>query len=159
MDPIPVVGIGTVEIPVKPSFNIMRNDFFHNTLRLTTVLHAFSVICNILDGSILKDHGSLTGPPDGNWKGQITDREGRPVAYFDASRPLYQLKLRRRPPRDRKQSWHDSRFVIFVIPVNIFDLQAAAKGLPLTRLQARYLPTQESSVSWSHLRAFTGSVT
>ena len=108
-EPIRVVGVGTVEIPTETSPNSVGPES-SRILRLTTVLHAPSILCNILGGPIMNDHGTETHPR-GDTKGFITDREGRPVAYFDPSRPLYQLKLHN-PPAGYYALTNDGHYTI-----------------------------------------------
>lgn len=92
---IQIIGIGTVELPIEPPPGFVGDDS-PRTLRLTNVLHAPSCLCNILGGPILEDYTVTPARPE-NTKGYITDKNGRNVAYFDASRPLSQVKLRNPP--------------------------------------------------------------
>lgn len=95
--PLQVMGIGTVELPTKRSPNRTGKDG-HGTLRLTNVLHAPNGMCNIIGSPIFKDYGVVTGGTDSKVSsGTIADKNGRSVAYFDATRPLFQVKLRGPP--------------------------------------------------------------
>ncbi|KAK2760928.1 hypothetical protein FQN54_002170 [Arachnomyces sp. PD_36] len=96
-DNIPVLGIGTVDLPVERSPDPSEQDP-QSTLRLTNVLHAPSFLCNVLGGPILKHYAAMLG--SGNpriSKGNIKDSQGQPVAYFEPGRPLFIVKLRGAP--------------------------------------------------------------
>lgn len=82
-------------LPVEPSPDSVERDL-PKTLRLTTVLHAPSFLCNILGGPILHDHYFNSESHKGT-KGYLADKKGRHVACFDPNRPLWQLKLRGPP--------------------------------------------------------------
>jgi hypothetical protein len=81
---IEVVGIGTVELPTKIS-PTKTGPSSHGILRLEKVLHAPSILCNIIGNPILDDYEVLTSfskSPSGT-AGSITNlSDGRPVAYF-----------------------------------------------------------------------------
>jgi len=91
---MPVKGIGTVE--------------------LTNVLHAPSALCNIIGGPIIERYKITFGSAWQVSKGSITDREGRPVAYFDPRRPLFQVRLRG-PPVGPRVLQDDGAYVISVL--------------------------------------------
>jgi len=57
--PIKVIGIGTVDLPTKTSPN-RNGPRSHGTLRLTNVLHAPSIICNIIGSPVLNDYHVCT---------------------------------------------------------------------------------------------------
>jgi hypothetical protein len=84
---IAVVGIGSVEIPVKLR-NRRRNGQTHSTIRLDEVLHAPTSLCNILghDFMIRYDIQMRIG-------GVFKDSEGRSAGYFDENKVLFCLKL------------------------------------------------------------------
>lgn len=107
--PIQVVGVGTVELLTEP-FPESVGQGSPSTLRLTNVLHAPSVFCNILGGPILNDYHFIPGPFEDK-KAYLADRYGRHVAYFDSSRPLCQLKLRD-PPIGYHTLTHGSHYAI-----------------------------------------------
>lgn len=91
-------GIGTVELPTDLRSPNLTGTDAHGTLRLTNVLHAPKIICNILGGPVLDDHSLLLGRHDNpTSKGFLKDCQDRYVAYFDANRPLYVVKLRGPP--------------------------------------------------------------
>lgn len=118
---LPIVGIGTVELPIEPPPGFVSEDS-PRILRLTTVLHAPSCLCNILGRSIMSDYKIEFQSETTN--GLISERDGRHVAYFDPSRPLFQIKLRNPPggyyalshkrlyaisaiwPDDEREKWH-----------------------------------------------------
>ena len=87
-----VVGIGTVELPVKrgPSATGPRS---HGTLRLRNVLHVPTLICNIIGSPILDEYIVHTGFDDKDKKGTIKDKHGRNAAYFDLRLKPYQVRL------------------------------------------------------------------
>ena len=92
-----VIGIGTVELLTEPSpfsqgLNLPR------PLRLTNVLHAPSVVCNVIGFPIVHDYNVSADFAGRVTRGQITDKEGRQIAYFDPSRNLLEVKLRDPPP-------------------------------------------------------------
>lgn len=87
----PVVGIGTVELPIEapPGF-VGENS--PRILRLTTVLHTPSYRCNVIGNPIMNDYKICFQSKD--TMGFIADQDDQKVAYFDPCRPLYQIKLR-----------------------------------------------------------------
>lgn len=89
---MPVVGIGTVELPVEqsPSATGPRS---HGVLRLCNVLHVPRSICNVIGSPILDEYDISTGGHLGNAKGTIVDNRGRTVAYFDSRAKLFEVKL------------------------------------------------------------------
>lgn len=93
--PIRVIGIGTVELLTEPPPNAVRQDL-PRPLRLTTVLHAPSAMCNIIGMPIVKDY-EVISHFSGDTKGFIADKQGRHIAYFDPSCPLFGVKLRDPP--------------------------------------------------------------
>ncbi|PGH11774.1 hypothetical protein AJ79_04675 [Helicocarpus griseus UAMH5409] len=95
--PLPVVGIGTVEIITKRSPG-RGGQASNYTMRLTNVLHAPSSLCNILGSPIFDQYKiQLGGERRPSSRGSIRDQEDRRVAYFDGGSPLFQLKLRGPP--------------------------------------------------------------
>lgn len=106
-----VIGIGTVELPIDPPPGFVGEDP-PRILRLTTVLHAPSSVCNIIGRPITKDHKIQFESE--STKGFVTDRDGRNVAYFDPSRPLHQVKLRN-PPSGYYALSHMRTYAIFAL--------------------------------------------
>ncbi|RBR11205.1 uncharacterized protein FIESC28_09089 [Fusarium coffeatum] len=88
----PVVGIGTVELPVKrsPSATGPRS---HGILRLRNVLHISTLICNIIGSPILDEYTVHTGFDDKDTKGTIKDKHSRSAAYFDPRIKPFQVRL------------------------------------------------------------------
>lgn len=88
----PVVGIGTVELPVKrsPRATGMRS---HGILRLRNVLHVPTSICNVIGSPILDEYDVSTGPSLRNTNGTIVDKQGRIVAYFDPRAKFFEVRL------------------------------------------------------------------
>jgi hypothetical protein len=75
-----VKGVGTVLLPTKRSPS-SSGPGAHCILRLERVLHAPSVVCNIL-GFPITDYGvTIKFTPSSS--GTITDATGRPIAFFD----------------------------------------------------------------------------
>jgi hypothetical protein len=81
-----VVGIGSVEIPVKLRKR-RRNGQTHSTIRLE-VLHAPTSSCNILGHDFMSRY-----EVDMQVGGAIKDSEGRSAGYFDEDKILSCLKL------------------------------------------------------------------
>ncbi|KAJ4006020.1 hypothetical protein NW752_001265 [Fusarium irregulare] len=88
----PVVGIGTVELPVKrsPSATGPRS---HGILRLRNVLHVPTLICNIIGSPILDEYTVHTGFDDKYTKDTIKDKHGRDAAYFGSRLKPFQVRL------------------------------------------------------------------
>lgn len=81
---IEVVGIGTVDLPTKIS-PTRTGPSSHGILHLKKVLHAPSIICNIIGQPILDDYNILTSFSESSLgrSGSITNlSDGRSVAYF-----------------------------------------------------------------------------
>ncbi|OAL46159.1 hypothetical protein IQ07DRAFT_478719, partial [Pyrenochaeta sp. DS3sAY3a] len=95
---LPVLGIGTVEIYTKRSPNLSGISS-HGSLLLAEVLHVPGFICNAIGQPMwdLDDYGVTTGGSRGKSKGAITNSQGKNMAYFDPSRPLFVLKVRADP--------------------------------------------------------------
>ncbi|KAH7114902.1 hypothetical protein EDB81DRAFT_297151 [Dactylonectria macrodidyma] len=72
----PVVGIGTVELPVKRSPRA-TGPRSHGILRLRNVLHVPTGICNVIGSPILDEYDIHTGSSMKNTKGTIIDKQGR----------------------------------------------------------------------------------
>lgn len=89
-----VVGVGTVNLPVKRSPNL-RGSRAHHLLRLTEVLYIPSSVCNIIGFPIydIIDGVSMGGTEKS--RGVMTDASGKPLAYFspDTETSLACLKL------------------------------------------------------------------
>lgn len=97
----PVLGIGTVEIPTKRSPNLSGASS-HGSLHLKEVLHVPDAPCNIVAMPIVDSEGYsfiMSSGPKSN--GSIKDGQGKNVAYFDPSRPLFVLKVRNPPSGPR----------------------------------------------------------
>ena len=82
-----VVGIGSVEIPVKLR-NRRRNGQTHSIIRLDEVLHAPTSLCNILGHDFMSRYEI-----DMRVGGAIKDSEGRSAGYFDEDKVFFCLKL------------------------------------------------------------------
>lgn len=89
--PVPVIGIGTVELKVKRSPNA-SGPRAHSVLRLSNVLHAPASVCNIIGAPILDRYKVAVGPVKFG-QGHITDRDGKVVAYFPDEGRFLQVKL------------------------------------------------------------------
>jgi len=90
---IAVVGIGTVDLPVKRDPNATGPQS-HGILRLHNVLHIPTIFCNVIGNPISKEYGILTGGPGTeNTSGVIFDKQHRTVAYFDPQAVLFEVKL------------------------------------------------------------------
>jgi hypothetical protein len=89
-----VSGVGTVEIPTQPSPD-RCGAASHYSLHLKEVLHVPDLLCNIL-GDLNGDgyDVSLGNYHEPATRGAIRDRQGRTVAYFDPTRPLYSVEVR-----------------------------------------------------------------
>ncbi|KAE8391240.1 hypothetical protein BDV23DRAFT_153679 [Aspergillus alliaceus] len=80
-----VVGIGTVDFPTKIS-PTQTGPSSHGVLHLKKVLHAPSIICNIIGQPLLDDCNVLTSFSESSLgsSGSITNlSDGRSVAYFN----------------------------------------------------------------------------
>ncbi|KAM6508473.1 hypothetical protein FALCPG4_018320 [Fusarium falciforme] len=88
----PVVGIGTVELPVKRSPRA-TGPRSHGILRLRDVLHVPTGICNVIGSPILDEYDIHTGSSMQNTKGTIIDKQGRTVAYFEPRGKFFQVRL------------------------------------------------------------------
>ncbi|KAL6402748.1 hypothetical protein AUP68_14084 [Ilyonectria robusta] len=88
----PVVGIGTVELPVKRSPRA-TGPRSHGILRLRNVLHVPTSICNVIGSPILDEYDIHTGSSMQNTQGTIMDKQGRTVAYFDPHGKFFQVRL------------------------------------------------------------------
>jgi hypothetical protein len=89
-----VSGIGTVEIPTQPSPD-RCGAASRDSLHLKEVLHVPDLLCNIL-GDLNGDGYDVSL---GNYlelaaRGAIRDRQGKTVAHFDPTRPLFSVKVR-----------------------------------------------------------------
>ncbi|KAH7113672.1 hypothetical protein B0J13DRAFT_515379 [Dactylonectria estremocensis] len=88
----PVVGIGTVELPVKRSPRA-TGPRSHGILRLRNVLHVPTSICNVIGSPILDEYDINTGSSMQNTQGTIMDKQGRTVAYSDPHGKFFQVRL------------------------------------------------------------------
>ena len=94
---IPVLGIGTVEIPTKRSPNTSGVSS-HGSILLHDVLYVPDALCNIIGQPLMYTDGYnvITGCGK-NSRGTIKDSQGKNVAYFDPKRPLFVIKVRGPP--------------------------------------------------------------
>ncbi|KAH9862849.1 hypothetical protein J1614_010942 [Plenodomus biglobosus] len=91
---IPVLGIGSVEIPTKRSPNTSGVSS-HGSLLLHEVLHVPDSRCNIIGQPLMFTDGYEPTICFGTKsRGTIKDSEGKNVAYFDPKRPLCTIKVR-----------------------------------------------------------------
>lgn len=89
---IPVLGVGTVILPTKRTPNGRHGN--HTQLVLHDVLHVPSLISNVIGWT--KDNNlqfCIGGGESSKSNGTIKDNEGTPLAYFDPSKKLFQVKL------------------------------------------------------------------
>ena len=90
LEPMKVIGVGTVEIPVKIS------DHRHGNLRLKYVLHAPNAFCNIVAGHIFSNNEPKwcdEPEPLRNWKGRVVAL----VMKIPGGKGLQGLRLRSLP--------------------------------------------------------------
>jgi hypothetical protein len=87
-----VVGIGTVELPVKRSPRATGLGA-HGILRLHNVLHIPALICNVIGRPIDKEYLVCLAPVSPNHRGTISDKQGTKFAYFDPCAKLCQVRL------------------------------------------------------------------
>ncbi len=85
-----VIGIGSVEIPVRLG---PPGSLVHGTLRLHKVLHAPEALCNIIGQPILEDY-SVTCSGETY---TANDAQDNIVAYFDVLVGLPQLRISEPP--------------------------------------------------------------
>ncbi|CAO2649753.1 Nn.00g010450.m01.CDS01 [Neocucurbitaria sp. VM-36] len=91
---IPVLGIGTVEIPTKRSPNTSGVSS-HGSLLLREVLYVPDCLCNIIGQPLMFTDGyNATLEFSTKSRGTIKDRQGKNVAYFDPKSPLFAIKAR-----------------------------------------------------------------
>jgi hypothetical protein len=91
---LPVLGVGSVEIPTKRSPN-RSSVSSYGSLHLKHVLHVPGFICNVIGASISISDGyevDIGGGPT-KW-GTIKDSRGKNMAYFDPNRRLFSIKVR-----------------------------------------------------------------
>lgn len=81
-----VEGIGTVELPTKRKLN-GSGAGSHSTLKLIEVLHVPTAICNIIGMPRHDEYDEV------QFSRGIFGTDGRKIACFDRSRPLFQIKL------------------------------------------------------------------
>lgn len=96
---LPVLGVGTVEIPTKRSPNTSGVSS-HGTLLLHDVLYVPDCLCNFIGYPVISDGYDVTiGSRHTGAKscGTIKDDQGKNVAYFDPKSPLFAIKVRRAP--------------------------------------------------------------
>ncbi|KAF2276277.1 uncharacterized protein EI97DRAFT_501528 [Westerdykella ornata] len=90
---LPVVGLGTVLLPVKLSPTRSGPDA-HGKLELQDVLHCPTATCNVVGLPASAHNWRIScGDPTGRTKGKITDRQGKNLAYFDPKRKNTEIKL------------------------------------------------------------------
>ncbi|KAF7672522.1 hypothetical protein GT037_009553 [Alternaria burnsii] len=91
---IPVLGTGTVEIPIKRSPN-SSGVSSHASLLLHEVLHVPDFLCNVIGQPLwLTDRYNPIIKSSTKSKGNIKDSEGKSVAYFHPGSPLLAIKVR-----------------------------------------------------------------
>ena len=92
IDQMKVLGIGTVELPVKRS-PTARGPRSHGVLRLHNVLHVPTLICNIIGNSIQDEYTVHEDFDNECTRGTIKDKHGRSAAYFDPRLSPFQVRL------------------------------------------------------------------
>ncbi|CZR49933.1 uncharacterized protein FPRO_16138 [Fusarium proliferatum ET1] len=93
--PIEVIGIGTVDLPTKTSSN-RNGPRSHGTLRLKNVLHAPSIICNIIGSPVLNDYKIFTSFSKISSGSIRRLSDGHLIAYFKPATqavPFFQVRL------------------------------------------------------------------
>ncbi|RII13658.1 hypothetical protein CUC08_Gglean004428 [Alternaria sp. MG1] len=91
---MPVLGIGTVEIPTKRSPNTSGVSS-HASLLLNEVLHVPDFLCNVIGQPLWSTDGYNPTTKSGTKsKGTIKDSQGRNVAYFHPESSLIAIKVR-----------------------------------------------------------------
>ncbi|EMD88489.1 hypothetical protein COCC4DRAFT_35186 [Bipolaris maydis ATCC 48331] len=94
---LPVLGVGTVEIPTKRSPN-RSGKTSYGSLYLKQVLHVPGFVCNVIGYSIITSDGySVVTKIDPIKKGTIKDTQGKNMAYFDPKGRLFNVKVRNQP--------------------------------------------------------------
>ena len=68
-----VVGIGTVELPVKRTPRATGTGA-QGIIRQRNVLHIPTLVCNVIESPIQEEHIVSTGPPAPNHNGIISDK-------------------------------------------------------------------------------------
>ena len=92
-----VIGIGTVEIPIKRSPNL-SGTAAHGSLILENVLHVPSAMTNGIGQPLVQEGYTVQfGSNSNKSMGAIKDPNGKNVAYFDPEKKLYNIKLRNSP--------------------------------------------------------------
>ncbi|OAR01014.1 hypothetical protein LLEC1_02167 [Akanthomyces lecanii] len=86
----PVIGIGTVHLPVKQTPAARHRG--HGTLTLRNVLHVPSALCNIIGTPLFHDYKVTLAPIPGS-DGTISLSDGTPVGYFAPGRRLTEVRL------------------------------------------------------------------
>jgi hypothetical protein len=92
---VPVLGIGSVEIPTKRSPNTSGVSS-HGSLLLHEVLHVPDFLCNVIGQPLMLTDGcnATLGSSGTKSAGTIKDDQGKNVAYFDPKSPLFAIKVR-----------------------------------------------------------------
>ncbi|KAF4984518.1 hypothetical protein FZEAL_314 [Fusarium zealandicum] len=88
----PVIGIGTVELPVKRSPRA-TGPRSHGILRLRNVLHIPTSICNIIGSPIEDEYYIITCPSTQDIMGTIRDKQDRVAAYFKPGDKFFEVRL------------------------------------------------------------------
>jgi hypothetical protein len=88
---VPVKGVGTVVLPVRKALH-RTGSAGHGQLILQDVLHIPDSVCNVvgLPETFLSQYPIITL---GGVQSSIQDANGRPIALFDESKRLSQIKL------------------------------------------------------------------
>ncbi|KAF5859752.1 hypothetical protein ETB97_002474 [Aspergillus alliaceus] len=139
-----VVGIGTVDFPTKIS-PTQTGPSSHGVLHLKKVLHAPSIICNIIGQPLLDDCNVLTSFSESSLgsSGSITNlSDGRSVAYFN---PLNRVGPKVGPPPFNSSEeymihafWPESERQRFAALQASRQIPATASG-PLTSAEKAWL--------------------
>jgi hypothetical protein len=89
-----VLGVGTIEIPTQPSPDRCAVAS-HDSLCLKEILQVPDLLCNILGDLDGDDYDVFLGNClEPTTRGTIGSKQGRIVAYFDPTRPLFSVKVR-----------------------------------------------------------------
>ncbi|KAJ4145740.1 hypothetical protein LMH87_004577 [Akanthomyces muscarius] len=86
----PVIGMGTMHLPVKQTPGARNRG--HGTLTLRDVLHVPSALCNIVGTPVFQDYNVSLGSGPGS-DGSISLFDGTPVAYITPGRRLPEVRL------------------------------------------------------------------
>ncbi|EMD95961.1 hypothetical protein COCC4DRAFT_29447 [Bipolaris maydis ATCC 48331] len=94
---LPVLGVGTVEIPTKQSSR-KSGVANHGHLHLKQVLHVPDFICNVIGRSLMTSDGyDVQMRTSKRSKGVIKDSQGKSMALLNHNVSLYTITVRNRP--------------------------------------------------------------